>query len=590
MDTDKKFVLDKEELESAEFPQDELFSLQVNHDDVKYEFLIRFSSESENLVCFGSGAYDPSKFKPPVYNRHTWYLEFAESVIYYNDPTLYNDDKLTLGWGVGKNGEWYLPVIADILKILAHKNRVENENMLFFGSSGGGFTSVVLSTLLKGSIAVVNNPQMILQNYYPSHFDRMMNACFDEPGEDTVSKYRYRFDALELFKIEKYVPNITYLVNINSQKDIKNQLIPFINSLTSFEDYDSRVEVLLYPSKQGHRGVMEKDETIKLIKDHLKGEPIYVSQKELEEKEQRIIELQTIRGYTEYKVKNIIMRLKNRAETVYRKIQKPYYELHQYLPGVDYDQLTVVVPYRRYYDPDREENLGITIQYLSSVGIHNLIISEHSDESVGEELAKKYGALFKSFQVVHTDAQGGVFNRAQARNIGVMHSTTPYIATSDMDCVTRKRNINIALGLLSRGYEVVHPFNRRVTDIVDKASFTKNFDFSTVETPEQKRSTADGGIIFWNKRSFVSIGMENEYFLGWGGEDNEIMYRANLCGLKQYRVDDTLYHLYHHRPQVRTKNNVELEEKTRQLSSKDDCLREINTWPWVKEAKKKFAH
>jgi predicted glycosyltransferase involved in capsule biosynthesis len=54
-----------------------------------------------------------------------------------------------------------------------------------------------------------------------------------------------------------------------------------------------------------------------------------------------------------------------------------------------------------------------------------------------------------------------------------------------------------------------------------------------------------GDSFFGNKSSFIKIGMQNEYFSGWGGEDNEIMLRADLFNLKHYRINDVLYHLYH---------------------------------------------
>ena len=74
MYTDNQFVIDMDELKFADIPVNRFFHLQVNYNNVKYEFLIRFSSTNKNLVCFGSGAYDPTNFKPPVYNRHSWVL------------------------------------------------------------------------------------------------------------------------------------------------------------------------------------------------------------------------------------------------------------------------------------------------------------------------------------------------------------------------------------------------------------------------------------------------------------------------------------------------------------------------------------
>jgi predicted glycosyltransferase involved in capsule biosynthesis len=79
--------------------------------------------------------------------------------------------------------------------------------------------------------------------------------------------------------------------------------------------------------------------------------------------------------------------------------------------------------------------------------------------------------------------------------------------------------------------------------------------------------------------------MKNEYFDGWGGEDNEILIRANLCQLKQIRIDDILYHLYHDRPQKRTKNNIEQIEQTAKITTKEDLLKMIRKWPWVNAQK-----
>ena len=157
----------------------------------------------------------------------------------------------------------------------------------------------------------------------------------------------------------------------------------------------------------------------------------------------------------------------------------------------------------------------------------------------------------------------------------------------DVDAITKERNIDIAIYLLDKGFEVVYPFNRVVKDILNKKTFKEEYNFKTVETPAQYRDSADGGIVFWNKHSFINIGMENEYFSGWGGEDNEILIRANLCKLKQIRINDNLYHLHHHRPKIRTKNNVEQMDKIMQIKSKEELLIEVNKWPWVINAKNK---
>ncbi len=254
--------------------------------------------------------------------------------------------------------------------------------------------------------------------------------------------------------------------------------------------------------------------------------------------------------------------------------------------STDYSKLTVIIPYRKTNDPEREVNVEITLNYLSKIGIKNLIISEHVNESSKNFLTDNFGNLFDSFRVIFNHAEGNLFNKAHAINKGVMASKTPYFAIIDIDCLTEKKNVNLAIDLLDKGFEVVHPFNRVIKDIMDKEKFREEYNFQGVTSPPQYRDWADGGMVFWNKLAFIDIGMKNEYFYGWGGEDNEILIRANLCHLKQFRIDDTLYHLYHDRPQIRTKNNVEETRRIEQIKSKEELLEEITKWPWVIEAKK----
>ena len=266
---------------------------------------------------------------------------------------------------------------------------------------------------------------------------------------------------------------------------------------------------------------------------------------------------------------------------------KKYIQLQKFDAEGDFSKLTIIIPYRKTDNPDREMNGDITLRYLKTVGVQNIIVSEHSDESNRKFFMDNYAHLFKSFEFIHINANGELFNKAKAINSAVIQSKTPYIAIHDLDCLAKKKNINMALVLLEIGFDVVHPFDKYITEIIDKEKFTKSYDFKSGILPEV-RPTADGGIVFFNKRSFISMGMANEYFSGWGGEDNDIVLRADICQLKRYRIDDTLYHLYHHRPLKRKKNNWDQIEKTLQYRNKMHCQNEVNKWPWVIEAKKKY--
>ncbi len=63
----------------------------------------------------------------------------------------------------------------------------------------------------------------------------------------------------------------------------------------------------------------------------------------------------------------------------------------------NYDNLTIIMPYRKTDDHEREENLDITLRYLNRIGIKNLIISEYSKISSENLLMQKYGQSIQFF-------------------------------------------------------------------------------------------------------------------------------------------------------------------------------------------------
>lgn len=85
-----------------------------------------------------------------------------------------------------------------------------------------------------------------------------------------------------------------------------------------------------------------------------------------------------------------------------------------YKQQCDWNKLTVIIPYRKTDDPDREENLDINLMYLNRIGILRVIISEHLDVSTKEFLINNYTNLFKEFKVVHINSNGELFQLAKA--------------------------------------------------------------------------------------------------------------------------------------------------------------------------------
>ncbi|WP_413378306.1 hypothetical protein [Alkalihalobacillus sp. 1P02AB] len=165
MDGFESSVLNFSEIENLIIKKETRIKLTVKKEGVLFEFLLYRRNNSNKAIVFGSGAINRTKLQPPLFNRFSWIDKFDENCIYYNDPTLYLSDDLNIGWGYGEKDRHYLSEVGEILIHLYKKMKIHPKNALYYGSSAGGFQSLILASKLKG-IAVVNNPQTKIENYY----------------------------------------------------------------------------------------------------------------------------------------------------------------------------------------------------------------------------------------------------------------------------------------------------------------------------------------------------------------------------------------------------------------------------------------
>jgi len=268
----KKVEIDFDKLDTLILDKNEEFFLVVNKDGIKFEFLIKRKVSSKNLIIFGSGAYNINQLKPPIFHRYSWSSEIDENVIYYNDPTLYLTD-ITLAWGYGTKDKHYLEIIYKILEKLMNIMSIEKRKTIIYGSSGGGFMAIMLATFLKGSVALVNNPQVDISKYYLSQIEKLFMKIYpNENVQDIFQRNRDRISVVDMFKREEYIPRIVYYQNIACDFDMKSQFYPFINSMKSLEEsiFYMPIDIKLYYNKEENHNPLSKNKTINIIKNQLK--------------------------------------------------------------------------------------------------------------------------------------------------------------------------------------------------------------------------------------------------------------------------------------------------------------------------------
>lgn len=270
--SDKQIQINFNELNDLELIYNKKIGLTIFLDNVKYEFLLDLRSNSDELIVVGSGALGHKIFdrSRPYIERHSW--NFKRSTIYYNDPTYYIDDAIRAGWCFGSKNNFYLKNISKILEILIKKLNLENRKVMFYGSSAGGFTSLVLSTFIKGTMCLVDIPQIYV-NRYKSKVEQLdgwrdiKEQCFgDITDEEFLEQNKYRLNFVEISKKENYVPNAYLVLDCSVDLDFKTQYSPFFKEINQlpFAESSNWLKLIITGHGKGHVPITQH-ETINLI-------------------------------------------------------------------------------------------------------------------------------------------------------------------------------------------------------------------------------------------------------------------------------------------------------------------------------------
>lgn len=249
-----------EDLTSEILHDTKLDILIVNKDDENFYFKFRLKPGNSNLVVFSNGAVDFSKSKPPVFSRSSWYEDYDANCIFVDDKTIHGTD-CTLGWGVGTLNRYYLKDYSEIIKKFVSLLGIKENRVIYFGSSAGGFMSMMLSTLHKDTMAIVNNPQVYAHRFGSgSQVKKLYNSNF--PGltaKEIHERYGYRFSLTNLISKQRYVPKILYIQNRSFTPDMEKQYEAFLSKMDLYNIDDSNIEFLLYSDKNsGHNPISRK--------------------------------------------------------------------------------------------------------------------------------------------------------------------------------------------------------------------------------------------------------------------------------------------------------------------------------------------
>jgi len=230
---------------------------------------------------------------------------------------------------------------------------------------------------------------------------------------------------------------------------------------------------------------------------------------------------------------------------------------------------------------DRRVNFNLCIDYLISKFDTNILVGEQSDDPQLD--------FDDRFEYIWFDQnKRDYFHRTKIYNDLCKKCKTDIICLYDSDVFLPYLQYIEASNKIQRGSDMVIPYDGSAYDVprmyIDRIR-SGNMQDIDIRTCRKRRANSIGGAIFFNKKSYINAGMENETFKSWGGEDDELLHRFTKLDYNITRTDGYLLHLVHDRGEFSQKRHIHYDNNIKELKkvgsmTKIQLSNYIKTWEW----------
>lgn len=195
----------------------------------------------------------------PYYPRLSWseYLSRHCNVLYVADPfqtsLCYKDAGGS--WFFDENGYFCLPIIGEWIKQLAADNKIRKT--IFYGSSMGGYASLILGCTVPSSIAFAECPQVFLEKH---------------PGSASVIRHHGHERDVSSFSVDHYLKNSIssnlHIIVSAHDHHLIDHILPFIDIAKSNSRDFIRINFSIYSDHfypKGHIALNYDDAKIRIM-------------------------------------------------------------------------------------------------------------------------------------------------------------------------------------------------------------------------------------------------------------------------------------------------------------------------------------
>ena len=250
--------------------KDQMYECSFDESGFQFDCIYNIKSNSKYLVIINQSACDPLKVtKRPQFQRWSWAKDINASTIVVNDPMKRYNDSLRCGWWIGNNDNFIIEIFVKQISLLCSLMDIPTSNVIFYGGSAGGFSSLQMSLFLKNSICVCDIPQVQLDKYdKKNEFQSAIETSFGKNRD--INTFITRINHIQLSKKTNYISNVVYLQNENDTHHFSQHMLPYYfytkNSGKVFiYTYD-----IIHPTKGGHTP-LGRYATVSIINDLIQG-------------------------------------------------------------------------------------------------------------------------------------------------------------------------------------------------------------------------------------------------------------------------------------------------------------------------------
>lgn len=209
------------------------------------------------LFVLLSGARDPEKHPLPKFERWSWTEQFPGSILCICDPALYlNGGTLRIGWYAGTDKHNWPLRMSGLVSLVARKLGKDSSEVISYGSSAGGFASLMLAARLGNATAIAINPQTDVLRYSKRFVGDFLQACFS--GREQTDLSAAERARLTVAPAMLRAPNAKYVIVQNTQDrhHYEHHYKPFCRLLGAPMEggpsSDGRGVTMLYSHPDGH--------------------------------------------------------------------------------------------------------------------------------------------------------------------------------------------------------------------------------------------------------------------------------------------------------------------------------------------------